>query len=514
MALESGVVIGDFRIDERLGAGGMGVVYKARQVSLNRPVALKVLGASLTRRQDVTRFQREAQAAAKLNHPGIATVYFVGQDEQLCYLAMEYIDGVSLDDHIKRLCVATDTTACIDHREDVQTVPVKELANVAPQQSIATELFEPKRASDADASLLSNAAEQIRSSIEHIHRCCGIIRDAAAALEHAHAQGVVHRDLKPSNIMLAREGNVKVIDFGLARFFNDVTVTHTGQLVGTPVYMSPEQVTGRIELDGRSDVYSLGLVLYELLALQRPISAPTRQEVLRQIVSKTLPPITRTNPGIPAQLQDVIHKAVDKDPDKRYQKAGEFAEDLVRFLEGKTVKAPRYRHQFDKSQIIANRPIEVMIAAFAAQLIALIAISALLQGIFVIATDKVGPLWARSRGDLLTISYFVALFCLTPFYVRVGISVMAGHQHAWWAAVILGILEVSVCAVIVVVIFLQTIDPTENNNVLLGLFLVWPVAAIPGLALTCLLQSRRAKDWFRFAARRRNENVTVTDHGR
>ena len=188
--------------------------------------------------------------------------------------------------------------------------------------------------------------------------------EAALALAHAHERGVVHRDVKPENILLDRQGRVHLIDFGVARFFEDVSLTNTGALVGTPMYMSPEQVTGRLDLDHRTDVYSLGLVLSELLTLARPIAAPTREAVLRQIVTKAMPPASWRNPALPRDLEGVLHKAAAKDPDDRYQTAADFADDLRRWLDGKPVAAHTYRYRLDLREIKAERPAGILVLAF------------------------------------------------------------------------------------------------------------------------------------------------------
>src|SRR5262245_7611115 len=266
--LEAGVRIGDFEIEKRLGAGGMGIVYQARQVSLNRRVALKVLGPSLTQGSDLTRFQREAQAVARLKHPGIAALHFIGQDADLCYHVMELIEGVPLRRVIDRLA----------ETDEVQSGPDSVVAEEVTMQSkaIAMRFDQPTTEETTtpppgQQTGLSAAAKQVRRTTPYVRRCCEIVRDAARALAYAHGEGLVHRDIKPENLMLDPKGRVHIIDFGLARFFDDVSITNTGQLIGTPLYMSPEQVTGRLKVDHRSDVYSLGLVLYELLTLRKPI---------------------------------------------------------------------------------------------------------------------------------------------------------------------------------------------------------------------------------------------------
>jgi serine/threonine protein kinase len=295
--LEAGVRIGDFRIVRRVGAGGMGIVYLARQVSLNRLVALKVLGTALNCEADKTRFQREAQAVARLNHSGIAQVHFIGQDSHVCFLAMEYVDGVSLREVINRLRAANDPGMSID---SVLGETPKEVDGAKVVRfDDATATYTPEATPDpANTRVdgLTQDAKRLMASPAFIRRCCEIVRDAAIALAHAHERGVVHRDVKPENILLDREGKAHLIDFGLARFFEDVTLTNTGALVGTPMYMSPEQVAGLLKIDHRTDIYSMGLTLYEVLTLQRPITAPTREGVLRQVVTKALPPVSWKKP--------------------------------------------------------------------------------------------------------------------------------------------------------------------------------------------------------------------------
>jgi eukaryotic-like serine/threonine-protein kinase len=254
--LETGIEIGDFRIERRLGSGGMGIVYLARQISLDREVALKILGSALTRESDRLRFQREAQAVAKLKHPGIAGIHFIGQDRHVCYMAMEFIDGVTLRAIIDRLAESRDPTSTFDRAlEDLD-------ADEGDGQALEARFDGPTPAETAPADSLPDAtiareqgnaatAKQIRQNSSHVKRCTQVVREAAEALAHAHARGVFHRDIKPGNILVDRQRRVHLIDFGIARFFEDVTLTNTGALVGTPMYMSPEQATGRLNLDHR-----------------------------------------------------------------------------------------------------------------------------------------------------------------------------------------------------------------------------------------------------------------------
>jgi serine/threonine protein kinase len=358
--LEAGVRLGDFEIEKRLGAGGMGIVYQARQVSLNRRVALKVLSPALTRGSGLARFQREAQAVARLQHPGIATLHSVGQEAELCYHVMELVDGLPLRRVINRLTVARDVQSGPD------SIVAGELAQPPPPQ--ASLLDQPTTDHVGDTVIhddlpLSAEAKQIRTGQQYVRRCCEIVRDTAQALAYAHGAGVIHRDIKPENLMLDQQGRVHIIDFGLARFRDDLSITNTGQLVGTPLYMSPEQVSGRIKVDHRTDIYSLGLVLYELLALRQAIDATSRENVLRNIVAKPLPPLCCRNRSLPRALEAIVHKATHKDPEERYQSATELAADLERFLEGKPVSAPIYRYRFDARETVANRPGAVVLSA-------------------------------------------------------------------------------------------------------------------------------------------------------
>ncbi len=301
-SLEANVQIGDFQIVRRLGAGGMGIVYLARQISLNRLVALKVLGTALTDRSEIARFQREAQAVARLDHPGIARIHFIGQDREVCYIVMEYIDGASLREVLKLVNMSHQPGQSMDAVLRATPTGADEPLEVRFDQETAAYTPEPQAGGvPVDSGSLTPEAEKLKTAPVHVRRCCAIVRDAALALAHAHERGVIHRDLKPENLLLDRQERVHVIDFGLARFFEDVTLTNTGALVGTPLYMSPEQVSGRVVVDHRTDVYSLGMVLYELLTLRRPITAPTREGVLAASRHEGITARFPAEPGGPAR---------------------------------------------------------------------------------------------------------------------------------------------------------------------------------------------------------------------
>lgn len=279
--------LGDFVLERVIGRGGMGTVYEATQCSLSRKVALKILPlASSLDAVQVARFQNEARGAGLLQHPNIVPIYGVGNERGTHFFAMQFIDGQSLDHWI-------------DERRE-------------------TGSFEDYRVI-------------IRWGIE-----------IANALHEAHCAGVIHRDVKPSNLIVDQKGKIWITDFGLARVSVDVSLTGSGEMLGTVRYMSPEQAAGRSALvDGRCDVYSLAATLYELLVLSPAYSADNVIEVLRQIDAESVIPIGRLRPNLPRDLETVINKAMAKDRDRRYETASEFADDLRKILNGQpTVARP------------------------------------------------------------------------------------------------------------------------------------------------------------------------------
>ena len=282
-----GQTIGNYRILERLGGGGMGVVYSAEDTRLGRRVAVKFLSEEMARHpQALERFEREARAASALNHPNIATVYDVGTHEGRPYLVMELVDGLPLDQKLR------------ERRVEIGT--------------------------------LLDWAIQI-----------------ADALDAAHAKGIVHRDVKPGNLLVNARGQVKVLDFGLAKVAEpaaneapgagpmsagptvDALLTSPGVAVGTVSYMSPEQARGE-ELDARSDLFSLGCVLYEMAAGRRAFEGKTSAVVFHAILERDPAPLREVNPGVPAKLEEIVAKALEKDREMRYQTAAEMRADLKR----------------------------------------------------------------------------------------------------------------------------------------------------------------------------------------
>jgi serine/threonine protein kinase/Flp pilus assembly protein TadD len=310
--------LGDFRLIREVGRGGMGVVYEAEQVSLRRRVALKVLpfAATMDPRQ-LQRFHNEAQAAACLHHTNIVPVYAVGQERGVHYYAMQFIDGRTLAEFIAQ-----------QRRESVQQVPTTPAAEAAASATTAPPAAQATSVAPRDAAYFRRAAEW------------GI--QAAEALDCAHQLGVVHRDVKPANLLVDAAGRLWVTDFGLAQVQSDARLTMTGDLVGTLRYMSPEQALAkRVVIDHRTDIYSLGATLYELLTLQPAYSGNDRQELLRQVAFEEPRALRRVNRAISAELETVVLKALEKNPAERYGTAQELADDLRRWLDDRPIQARR-----------------------------------------------------------------------------------------------------------------------------------------------------------------------------
>jgi WD40 repeat protein len=329
-------LLGDFRILREIGRGGMGVVYEAEQISLRRRVALKVLPfAAILDERQLARFKSEARAAAMLHHTNIVPVFSIGQERGVNYYAMQYIEGITLAQLIACLRQATGRL-----QTDVTQARANDQTSLTTQG--ATQIsFDSNCASGHNAAITLRRQREAGSPAYF----CSVARlgiQIAEALEYAHQRGVIHRDIKPANLMLDTSNNVWITDFGLARLEAEVGLTATGDLIGTLRYMSPEQATedfGRV--DHRTDVYSLGITLYELLALEPAVAGKRRHSMLRTIIDEEPRSLRQLDKAIPIDLDTIVLKAVAKRPEERYATAQDLADDLRKFLAHEPIVARR-----------------------------------------------------------------------------------------------------------------------------------------------------------------------------
>ncbi|HEY7309958.1 MAG TPA: serine/threonine-protein kinase [Gemmataceae bacterium] len=320
--------LGDFRLLREVGRGGMGVVYEAEQISLRRRVALKVLPFAATMDpRHLQRFHNEAQAAACLHHTNIVPVFSVGCERGVHFYAMQFIDGQPLSDLIRQL----------RGREKTVSLPVGEARTAAYQPAPGDAVTPPPVAE------MTPLTGEGRRGHDYFRKVAELGAQAAEALDHAHQLGIVHRDIKPANLLVDGRGNLWVTDFGLAQVRqSECHLTVTGQMVGTPRYMSPEQALAqRVPIDHRTDVYSLGATLYELLALRPAFESEDRQELLRQITFDDPAKPRRRERAISAELEIIVLKAMEKRPQDRYATAQEMADDLRRWLLDQPIRARR-----------------------------------------------------------------------------------------------------------------------------------------------------------------------------
>jgi serine/threonine protein kinase len=373
--------LGDFRIIREVGHGGMGIVYEAEQVSLGRHVALKILPqAKLLRVTQKQRFEREARAAAKLHHTNIVPVFGVGEHDGLPYYVMQFIQGLGLDEvliELRRLhgsslastalptasepprpreglSVAdmarslmtgdfqeepppgsSEAKPTIGQRDNAPAAP----ASQEPQAEAGTALLSSSSLSSSSAVLPGQSSAARKKAKRHTYwqSVAQIGVQAADAIEYAHKQGILHRDIKPSNLLLDARGTVWLTDFGLAKSQDQQNLTQSGDILGTLRYMAPEAFEGKT--DARSDQYSLGLTLYELLALRPAFDERDRHRLIKKVTSEEPPRLDRLNPAIPADLVTIVHRATEKDPAHRYASAEELGADLQRFIDDEPIQA-------------------------------------------------------------------------------------------------------------------------------------------------------------------------------
>jgi serine/threonine protein kinase len=353
--------LGDFRLIREIGRGGMGVVYEAYQESLGRRVAVKVLPKSLLlERRPLERFLREAKTAARLHHTNIVPVLGVGQHEGYHYYVMQYIDGVGLDDVIGRLrgtgmrpdsLAAGSPTDAVRLGRLIDDVPSGDghaetraldhtPAPANPSFAFIEKQRLPAAADSASSASSSGSSTAGRRRSSYWREVADLARQAAEALAFAHQHGTLHRDVKPANLLLDRDGTLWVADFGVAKAMEEEAISRTGDVVGTLRYMAPEQLQGKS--DGRSDVYALGLTLYELLTLEPAFDDAAQKRRALSSGANVEPAAPRSkNPGIPRDLETIVLRAAAHEPERRYQSAADLAADLTRFLEDRPIEARR-----------------------------------------------------------------------------------------------------------------------------------------------------------------------------
>ncbi len=378
--------LGDFEILREIGRGGMGVVYLAHQKSLHRQVAVKVLAAGfgLTNRA-VQRFHREAKAAAKLHHTNIVPIYSTGEYNGTHFYAMELIEGPSLDQVIRQL-----KRGSIDNTMFATPVATKQTALNGPDATAPYQ--ESGGGSGSFGYGLSTSS--LTSGAAYFDTVARMIAEIAEALHYAHQQGVIHRDIKPSNLLLSPSDRLCINDFGLARLVEQTGMTITGEMVGTPRYMSPEQITaGRIPVDHRTDIYSLGATLYELLTLRPPFVGDQRDQILAQVIQKEPPQPHKLNLKVPRDLETICLKALEKDPDRRYQSGALMAEDLRRYLNRFAILARRAGPFDQLGKWIRRNP----------------ALSAALAGVLVFALGATGLIYRNHLAEVRRIEELAKL---------------------------------------------------------------------------------------------------------
>ena len=316
--------VGHYRLIEELGRGGQAVVYLAEDTQIGRRVALKLLHATVAMpKETLDRFRREAEVAARLQHPGICSIYEAGELDGVPFIAMQYVEGSPLNALIRQTRTEDEDASFVELGDHVPDESGRTQRSKAPSK---------KRRGGSGRRRKSRSQDSGDEKTE-TDRIIYLVERAARALHEAHEEGLIHRDIKPHNLMVSLEGDPVLLDFGLARDMDDDShqLTMTGDLMGTPAYMAPEQLAAsRIELDRRTDVYSMGVLLYECLTLTVPFQAATIEALYQKILSEDPADPRRINSGVSADLKVVIETAMEKDRKRRYATAEQLAEDLRR----------------------------------------------------------------------------------------------------------------------------------------------------------------------------------------
>ena len=350
IGVQAGAPIGDFHIIREIGRGGMGIIYEATQLSLGRRVALKVLPfAAGLDDKFLQRFRLESQAAAQLHHNNIVPVFGIGCDRGVHFYAMQLIDGVSLDRVIRLLRHEDDARSPGSASTEPATAQAwSDIASHTHADGTSDRSATSSTAADQGDAMVRTLAsvtgelstQQSKGRSNGYRTVARLMEQAADALEYAHQQGIIHRDIKPANLLVDKQRHLWITDFGLAHLHDEQNLTRTGELLGTILYASPEQVSGqRVLIDQRTDLYSLGATFYELLTLRPVFSGSTRHALLQQVLSDEPVRPRAVDHSIPPELETIVLKLLSKTPADRYNSAQELVDDLRRFLRDEPITA-------------------------------------------------------------------------------------------------------------------------------------------------------------------------------
>ena len=353
--------VGHYRLIEELGRGGQAVVYLAEDTQIGRRVALKLLHATVAMpKETLDRFRREAEVAARLQHPGICSIYEAGELDGVPFIAMQYVEGSPLNALIRQTRTEDEDASFVELGDHVPDESGRTQRSKAPSK---------KRRGGSGRRRKSRSQDSGDEKTE-TDRIIYLVERAARALHEAHEEGLIHRDIKPHNLMVSLEGDPVLLDFGLARDMDDDShqLTLTGDLMGTPAYMAPEQLAAsRIELDRRTDIYSMGVLLYECLTLTVPFQAPTIEALYQKILSEDPANPRRINPGVSPDLKVVLETAMEKDRKRRYATAEQLAEDLrrVRVFEPITARpassAVKFKRWCQRNPVLATATLALFV---------------------------------------------------------------------------------------------------------------------------------------------------------